>query len=77
MTEPRWRRVRRQRGGPVQRTLYGATVAVLRGGLANALRETDSVCRGWTPRVPARLYMAGGGEQASTTNTATRRGAGC
>ncbi|MFD3515755.1 lipase [Streptomyces sp. NPDC058657] len=41
-----------------------------RGGLADALRETDSVCRDWTPRVPVRLYMAGGDEQATTVNTA-------
>lgn len=41
-----------------------------RGGLADALRETDSVCRDWAPRVPVRLYMAGGDEQATTANTA-------
>ncbi|WP_199545746.1 lipase [Streptomyces sp. N35] len=39
------------------------------GGLAEALRGTDGVCRGWAPRTPARLYMASGDEQAVTENT--------
>lgn len=52
-------------------TPYGLDLlARPRGGLADALRETDSVCRDWTPRVPVRLYTAGGDEQATTANTA-------
>ncbi|WNI32121.1 alpha/beta fold hydrolase [Streptomyces sp. ITFR-6] len=52
-------------------TSYGLDLlAHPRGGLADALRETDSVCRDWTPRVPVRLYMASGDEQATTANTA-------
>ncbi|WP_103532341.1 alpha/beta fold hydrolase [Streptomyces sp. SM11] len=52
-------------------TPYGLDLlARPRGGLADALRETDSVCRDWAPRVPVRLYMAGGDEQATTANTA-------
>ncbi|MFJ6612850.1 lipase [Streptomyces sp. NPDC091289] len=52
-------------------TPYGLDLlAHPRGGLADALRETDSVCRDWTPRVPVRLYMASGDEQATTANTA-------
>ncbi|MFI7286838.1 lipase [Streptomyces anulatus] len=51
-------------------TPYGLDLlARPRGGLADALRETDSVCRDWTPRVPVRLYVAGGDEQATTANT--------
>ncbi|CAM5620472.1 alpha/beta fold hydrolase [Streptomyces badius] len=52
-------------------TPYGLDLlAHPRGGLVDALRETDSVCRDWAPRVPVRLYMAGGDEQATTANTA-------
>ncbi|MBC9711071.1 lipase [Streptomyces sp. TRM66268-LWL] len=39
------------------------------GGLAEALRGTDGVCKDWAPRVPTRLYMASGDEQAVTENT--------
>ncbi|WP_433544684.1 alpha/beta hydrolase family protein [Streptomyces sp. CA-294286] len=52
-------------------TPYGLDLlAHPRGGLAYALRETDSVCRDWTPRAPVRLYMAVDDEQATTANTA-------
>ncbi|MGW0608334.1 alpha/beta hydrolase family protein [Streptomyces sp. NPDC002640] len=40
------------------------------GGLAAALRETDSVCEDWKPKAPVRLYMAQGDEQATVRNTA-------
>ncbi|MGW2637121.1 lipase [Streptomyces sp. NPDC001348] len=39
------------------------------GALAAALRTTDAVCTDWAPRVPVRLYMASGDEQAVTSNT--------
>lgn len=39
------------------------------GPLAAALRTTDAVCADWAPRVPVRLYMATGDEQAVTSNT--------
>ncbi|MGY0058820.1 alpha/beta hydrolase family protein [Streptomyces sp. LZ34] len=39
------------------------------GPMAAALRTTDDVCD-WVPRVPTRLYMASGDEQATVTNTA-------
>ncbi|MEU5023002.1 alpha/beta hydrolase family protein [Streptomyces milbemycinicus] len=39
------------------------------GPMAAALRTTDDVCD-WAPRVPTRLYMASGDEQATVTNTA-------
>jgi hypothetical protein len=39
------------------------------GGLATALRTADSVCAGWTPTAPTRLYMATGDEQAVNANT--------
>ncbi|MDG4858971.1 alpha/beta fold hydrolase [Streptomyces sp. T-3] len=52
-------------------TPYGRDLlAHPRGGLADALRETDSVCADWTPKVPVRLYAASGDEQAATANTA-------
>jgi len=35
-----------------------------------ALRVSDSVCAGWTPQSPIRLYQAAGDEQAVTDNTA-------
>jgi hypothetical protein len=40
------------------------------GALAAALGPASSVCTGWTPRMPARLYQATGDEQAVTENTA-------
>ncbi|MER5526147.1 hypothetical protein ABT075_16335 [Streptomyces sp. NPDC002677] len=40
------------------------------GGLATALRITDSVCTDWTPKTPVRLYYADGDEQAVNANTA-------
>lgn len=39
------------------------------GPMADALRTTDDVCD-WAPRVPTRLYMASGDEQATVANTA-------
>jgi hypothetical protein len=39
------------------------------GGLAAALRSTDSVCTDWTPRAPIRLYYATNDEQAVNANT--------
>jgi hypothetical protein len=39
------------------------------GGLAAALRSTDRVCTGWTPRAPIRLYYATDDEQAVNANT--------
>jgi hypothetical protein len=39
------------------------------GGLLAAFRSADSVCSGWTPTAPARLYMADGDEQAVNANT--------
>ncbi|WP_327354253.1 lipase [Streptomyces sp. NBC_01304] len=52
-------------------TPYGRDLlAHPRGGLADALRETDGVCADWTPKAPVRLYMASGDEQAATANTA-------
>ncbi|QKV92827.1 lipase [Streptomyces sp. NA02950] len=40
------------------------------GGMAAALRTTDGVCTDWAPRVPTRLYLARGDEQATVENTA-------
>jgi hypothetical protein len=45
------------------------------GPPAEALRTTDAVCTDWTPRVPVRLYMATGDEQAVTDNTEPCRAA--
>ncbi|MBL1099092.1 alpha/beta hydrolase family protein [Streptomyces coffeae] len=45
------------------------------GGMAAALRTTDSVCTDWAPRVPTRLYLARGDEQAAVENTAVCRAA--
>ncbi|WOX13593.1 lipase [Streptomyces sp. N50] len=46
-------------------TAHGrALLAHPTGGLAAALRVTDGVCTGWTPRIPVRLYYAEGDEQA-------------
>ncbi len=39
------------------------------GGLAAALRGTDRVCQGWTPKAPIRLYYAANDEQAVNANT--------
>jgi hypothetical protein len=39
------------------------------GGLATALKIADSVCTGWLPRTPVRLYMATRDEQAVNANT--------
>ena len=39
------------------------------GGFAAALRSVDSVCQGWTPNVPIRLYYASHDEQAVNANT--------
>ncbi|MES4900764.1 MULTISPECIES: lipase [unclassified Streptomyces] len=44
------------------------------GPMAAALRTTDDVCD-WAPRVPVRLYMASGDEQATVANTAHCRAA--
>lgn len=44
------------------------------GPMAAALRTTDDVCD-WAPRVPTRLYMASGDEQATVANTAHCRAA--
>ncbi|MEV0321571.1 lipase [Streptomyces sp. NPDC050658] len=41
-----------------------------KGGLAAGLRATDGVCKGWKPKIPVRLYMARGDEQATVRNTA-------
>lgn len=38
------------------------------GPLAAALREHDSTCSGWQPRVPARLIVSGGDEQVPKAN---------
>jgi hypothetical protein len=38
------------------------------GPLAAALRVHDSTCRGWRPKVPARLFVSGGDEQVPTAN---------
>ncbi|WP_216206444.1 lipase [Amycolatopsis aidingensis] len=43
------------------------------GGMARALRDADSGCRGWAPRVPLRLYLAGGDEQVANANTISCR----
>lgn len=39
------------------------------GRLAAALRVADSTCSDWTPKVPVRLYMAAGDEQAANANS--------
>jgi hypothetical protein len=39
------------------------------GRFAAALRELDSVCADWTPRVPTRLFMSPGDEEAANANT--------
>ena len=39
------------------------------GAFAAALRVADGTCTGWRPRVPFRLYLADGDEQATTANT--------
>ncbi|WP_205718483.1 hypothetical protein [Actinomadura sp. WMMA1423] len=39
------------------------------GTFAEALRVDAEVCKGWTPRVPVRLYKMAGDEQAVTANT--------
>lgn len=52
-------------------TPYGRDLlAHPKGGLAASLRATDSVCKGWKPKAPIRLYMAQGDEQAAVRNTA-------
>jgi len=40
------------------------------GEFAAALRTASRVCTGWAPRVPTRLYMAGGDREAAVENTA-------
>lgn len=51
-------------------TAHGrALLAHPTGGLAAALRITDGVCTGWTPRAPVRLYYAEGDEQAVNGNS--------
>ncbi|MGW9208881.1 alpha/beta hydrolase family protein [Embleya sp. NPDC055664] len=45
------------------------------GALAAALRETDAVCTDWRPRVPVRLYVAAGDDEAAPANTAHCRAA--
>ena len=40
------------------------------GPLAAALREHDSTCSGWQPRVPARLLVSAGDEQVPTAHAA-------
>ncbi|MFE2417246.1 lipase [Streptomyces hokutonensis] len=46
-----------------------ALIAHPTGGLAAALRITDGVCTGWTPKMPMRLYYAEGDEQAVNSNS--------
>jgi hypothetical protein len=58
--------------GTVKELLTPFGMNVLRhpaGGLAAALRSTDSVCTDWTPRAPVRLYYATNDEQAVNANT--------
>ncbi|MFF7245021.1 alpha/beta hydrolase family protein [Embleya sp. NPDC008237] len=45
------------------------------GAFAAALRETDSVCTDWRPRVPVRLYVAVDDREAAPANTAHCRAA--
>jgi hypothetical protein len=40
------------------------------GSFATALRAAGTVCTDWAPRMPTRLYMATGDEQAVVENTA-------
>jgi hypothetical protein len=40
------------------------------GRFAEALRVHDSTCSDWTPRVPVRLLLSGGDEQAPNANSA-------
>ena len=40
------------------------------GRLAAALAVVDGVCVDWTPRVPVRMYWAGGDREAAPANTA-------
>lgn len=57
-------------------TPYG--FALLRhpaGGLLAALKSVDSVCSGWTPAAPTRLYMADDDEQAVNANAENCRAA--
>jgi hypothetical protein len=46
------------------------SLAAPTGSLAAAMRAASSVCTDWTPRMPTRLYMATGDEQAVVENTA-------
>jgi len=43
------------------------------GEFAAALRTASSVRDGWAPRVPTRLYMASGDQEAAVENTAVCR----
>ncbi len=43
------------------------------GEFAAALRTASRVCDGWAPRVPTRLYLAGGDQEAAVENTAVCR----
>ncbi|MGW2328808.1 alpha/beta hydrolase family protein [Streptomyces sp. NPDC001700] len=43
------------------------------GEFAAALRTASRVCTGWAPRVPARLYLADGDQEAAVGNTAVCR----
>ncbi|MCP9206108.1 lipase family protein [Streptomyces cucumeris] len=57
-------------------TPYGRRIlAEPNEGMAAALRATDGVCTDWAPRVPTRLYLARGDEQAAVENTAVCRAA--
>jgi hypothetical protein len=39
------------------------------GRFASALRTADRMCTGWKPRVPVRLYVMRGDDQAAAANT--------
>ena len=56
----------------VQELLTPQALSLLRnptGAFADALRVADSVCSGWSPKAPTRLYMMAGDEQAANSNT--------
>ncbi len=38
------------------------------GELLRAIRESDTTCSGWTPRVPVRLYLASGDRNVAPAN---------
>ncbi|GAA4528000.1 lipase [Amycolatopsis samaneae] len=58
--------------GTVGELLTPAAIELLRNPsprFAAALRVTDGVCAGWNPRVPTRLYVMPGDDQAIAANT--------